>query len=545
MTETLVSFNAYGSSNKQGPALARWLDRMNVDVAFVCEADGILDDLKTVGPTYHGNDSHGAREVAIVLPKGKADEHDTVQLTRRVVQNPDKPNLTHDRWYTRVRVRDRVYYSVHQNAAIQDNDGTWRDVIGARVTRDDAIPTLKDALVADKKKGYRVRVAGDMNWAQTDKRVGGSIQAMFDDLGFSYVTDKLMWVAWDPDKDSKVKSWVTDVAPGADAHKTVHLTLEPKSTPNTPTPPAPKTKTYMVSVVTSNLNGVGGTKNQVADANWIAANMKPDIWGLQETSAVLGDLRKIAGYGVALPKGRATAVDRSNLIMFNESVYRHQGSTIHKLWSPEKNLLGLEITEAHLQHLDTGDSTYVYTTRTYAHVEANGMPSVKTDPHSDHKTLEAVKNHLTQMAKLIEARAKAGDLVFWTGDFNIDEDADKQHMYPGFKAKIFSDHGLVSVYEELKTPASFDTLDSRKVDAIGTHKSLKRVSAKSVMGRSGHSSHRFVEAIYEVKSSGEPVRGTATDPTVEAPDTVPAKQTAQKDTGSTIDHTNCCGGEYA
>jgi hypothetical protein len=146
-----------------------------------------------------------------------------VQLTRKI-KREERPLLWRDRWYVRVRRWNRVYYSIHGNAVIQNEDGTWRQNPGARAWKS-AMAGLQEDILRDLEAGRRVRVGGDFNFRESDAVL--SPNRFFKTLGMSYFHDgRVMWFAWTPSKDVLVKKQVRGVAPGADAHGSLYVELK-------------------------------------------------------------------------------------------------------------------------------------------------------------------------------------------------------------------------------------------------------------------------------------------------------------------------------
>ena len=304
--------------------------------------------------------------------------------------------------------------------------------------------------------------------------------------------------------------------------------------------------TMNLSVVTSNLERGHQDKQLKDDVNWIIKNFKPDVWGLQETKDYVDMLNGLGpAYKLALPKNPPVG-SRDNAILYNADRMRLI-SVNARFAGSGGNLTDRYINVAHFRERNHGVDVYLFNTHIFPHIEVGGH-------HRDYKNTGPAIDHIKLLAQMVkDVATKDNSATFWCGDFNIDEDADDRVEAPGFMQKTFDKFGLLSIYDELKTPASFDTHDKRKIDIIGSHKADARVKAKGVRRAPKMTSdHRYVEGTYEfsgVKDGGSPKDPTATpgSPTnpEQDPDPTSVKQAFEKDKGSTIDHSDCCGGEYA
>lgn len=305
-------------------------------------------------------------------------------------------------------------------------------------------------------------------------------------------------------------------------------------------------------LVTSNLLHNQPIANPEEDANWIIANWHPDIWGCQESENYGKMLSTVSpNYGLAIHDRTLKGPDVECPILYKRDTMRHVASfarRIHAGKAPPNGYPARYVNFSHFIDRRSNQSIWYFNTHLDPHIETNGHPN--NLPRVPLQT-----KHLHALANLVVAHGTGDHIAFWGGDFNLDEDADNKVNWGGFANSIFHKAGLQSIYDELGTPASFDTLGNRKVDVIGSYKPDGRVSGKDVhrSPNSVHSDHRFVMAEYDVvrkKGVSTPVGSTNpleyNDPyrlpsaEPEAP-AVPWKPT-RTDHGPIKDHTSCCGG---
>jgi len=378
----------------------------------------------------------------------------------------------------------RVYYSVHANAVIgaRGNQQGYTGAGGRAWAK--GMRILKSKIKADMERGYAVRVGGDMNYPMG--KGPWTPQTVFEDLGFEYHQDRVMWLAWDPKYDKVVDRKTLGVAPGADAHHAIMVILDSRQD-SKPKPEPVKVKRVIVTTNTEDDKPVK-VKDDIA---WVTENWKPDLWAFQNSAKYIDDLRAVEGYGVALPPRTKNAEDRQLPVLFNSKQYRHVGS---------KNLPH-KLASHHFRDRSTGDSVYVVNTQLPEHMSPE------------------TKDHISRFAQIAEDRADGDSYVFWAGDF-IEDRKDQD--------KLIEDAGLLSAFEELNTKK--DRL------SIGSVVADKRVKAVSV-----NSAHGSIKAVYSITTDG----GRDNDPTDPGsePDPEPAKTPkSEKDNGTDLDHSECCGG---
>lgn len=117
-------------------------------------------------------------------------------------------------------------------------------------------------------------------------------------------------------------------------------------------------------------------------------------------------------------------------------------------------------------------------------------------------TPERVKRHTeitNQMAIQVRKHGRQGDLSFFSGDTNYD-DNDKTHADPGPMNQLFRNLGLLTIWDEFGVYPN--THDDRTIDVIGSYNADKRVVGKRYKTHARQNSdHRPVSAWYEVTES--------------------------------------------
>lgn len=539
MAERIVVFNAY-VGNQRDPQLASWLKDLDPTVAIVSEMGNAKDNLRRVGRVLFNEDEGTPVDVGLVVAKGKVDNWSGGRLTQRVPR-ADKPNMWKDRWYVRARVNDKVYYSVHANAIIGAGSGNdYANNPGAREWAR-GMQKLKQLIKEDMDRGLAVRVGGDFNFPRVSNPGRLTPGDLFRDLGFDTFVDKVMWFAWDPRYDHATIKRVMPKAPGADAHKSLLVALESKG--KRPTPKT-ETLTTTVSVATSNLfRGLSNEKIK-EDINWIAKNFSPVMWGFQEIASNLGVVRtalKDNDYRLALPK-KDDPYAKDNAIAYDPKRVRLIGTGAVKVANAMPGQKPRWINSAHFKELKYGLDIYYFNTHISSHIEVGGKAR-------DNRRVPVAKRHIHQLSRLVQERSKDKSIAFFSGDFNIDEDADDRVKTPGFMQDTFKEFDLVSIYDERDTPASVDTFGKRKIDIIGRSKLDERVKGIAVrVSPKQNSDHKFVLATYQVSGLkggylDPSYVGSPTNPNQNPDDSKPAKVKFEKDDGPQADHSECCGGE--
>lgn len=338
-----------------------------------------------------------------------------------------------------------------------------------------------------------------------------------------------------------------------------------------------------IEVATANLLRGRSDAKVRRDIEVLTKDWKPDIIGLQEAAEYIDLIKRMKGdeYSLALPDNLNRS-KRNTAILFNHKELRLVG-TGAKLGAeaiPDPNGMPARyINWAHFITRRDGKSIWHYNTHLNPHIEFAGRPRQATT-----RRVASAKKQLRILSDMVQERAKQQQhSVFWTGDFNIDEHADDRVQAPSFMQDTFDEYGLVSVYDELRTPARYSTKEQRTIDIIGSHKADKSVVALRVQKRDTGSDHDFVLATYKLakaqlgpdyggdENTGGGTKAPPKDPTkpievgtptggVETPyeplpgdwweddegAPLPVKPIVQeRDEGSKIDHTECCGKTFA
>lgn len=254
-------------------------------------------------------------------------------------------------------------------------------------------------------------------------------------------------------------------------------------------------KTLEISVVTSNMLHGQALGNARADANWIVDNFAPDIWGAQESEGYGSVLSNLTGYGYA------TAADRTGMgaaaqvpIMYNTKTMRLISVNAEKMHDGKAHEYPSRwVQYARFADRKDGNTIWYFNTHLNSHLEHGGQPYAIP-------RVELSTHHITRLAEMVTSHTTGSAICFWGGDFNVDEDADNKFNWKGFPNAIFHQYGLVSIYDELNTPADFDTHGTRKIDIIGSHNKDIRAKALRVERSpdSVHSDHRFVRATFSI-----------------------------------------------
>lgn len=224
VAERILVFNGYGSSNPKGPEVARWIKELRIRVALISELGRLDEDLRAIGHLYDVDER--PKDCAVLVRGARATAARAFKVTP-FVKRKQKPLLWRDRHVMRVRRWRKVYYAVHGNAAIQGPKGNWLSNEGAEEWRE-AMIWLHARIASDIDAGLKVRVGGDFNFRDAD--VAWSPNQMFDALGLDYISDgRVMWLAWDPRHSRVLIKRVLGIAPGADAHKALLVSLRRKT----------------------------------------------------------------------------------------------------------------------------------------------------------------------------------------------------------------------------------------------------------------------------------------------------------------------------
>lgn len=199
---TYLVVNAHGGGGTQDEAFARWLERINPDVALISETGEVRDNVdklrgyKVLGPVrIPGFRSKGKRDCAIAIRENAAGrDYEVEQLT----QDLGRP-IAPDRWWAKALLNKRALYALHANAVIQDRKtGGWRTWVVATQWYL-AMRKINRAFRRDQRAGHRVVAGGDMNWsvAREQGAVKGSPFWLARKRGLKYVGTQLMWFFWD------------------------------------------------------------------------------------------------------------------------------------------------------------------------------------------------------------------------------------------------------------------------------------------------------------------------------------------------------------
>ena len=223
----VVVANMYVHNHKIGQAVGV-LERLQPDLALVCEAPDFHDDLARVG-TVHGKPtgSRGARECVVVTSGNvMVEKSQTVQLTEHVGGPPGHPQYWQDRWATLVWCTvdgDRVLaVSWHGNAAIKRrrSPGAVQYAAGMR--------KLADIVEREAELGWAPVIGGDANYAppKVGKPWRWSPNRLFGDMGLVVRAHRIDQLVTDPLRHVVVGFDTLADPPGAD-HDWIVADLRP------------------------------------------------------------------------------------------------------------------------------------------------------------------------------------------------------------------------------------------------------------------------------------------------------------------------------
>lgn len=234
----------------------------------------------------------------------------------------------------------------------------------------------------------------------------------------------------------------------------------------------------------------------VADLMKVIRKWHPALIGCQEGMDYTDTLRGgVEGYRFALPPG-AHGAARNNPVMYDPDQLRFLGAENHKMHDGRKGSFPPRYDSEYRFQWEADGSVVVYhNTHVNSYIDNSGRP--RALPRVGMST-----QHFRQMAANVQGDGRGHRLCFVGGDFNVDEDDDNRVDFSGFPNEIFREHKIESIYDELNTPASFDTHGKRKIDVIASYKGDRRVSGEKVERidtRDLHTDHSAVCATYRIR----------------------------------------------
>lgn len=252
----------------------------------------------------------------------------------------------------------------------------------------------------------------------------------------------------------------------------------------------------MLKIATWNAERDRRDQAVVDGVSWIFGHWHPHILALQEARQYVDVLHRFGVMDLALPRNSHFGGDaQNNPILYNPrqlelldcfNTIEHPGAAgrypVRILTSAKFRWIG-------------ADNSIIWANNTQAdsHIEVAGHPRHLPRVELATEMFRDAARHM-----VIDAHGKS--LAFLMGDMNVDEDADNRVDWWGFPNQIFREHGLVSIYDELHTPASFDTHGRRKIDVIASYKGDARVEAELVSrGPRLGSDHNPVLGRYRVR----------------------------------------------
>lgn len=225
MSKKMTRILVYNGNTNKAEEVQKWIERIDPDISLICETGSLAPVYRQMqGRFFVGSDSPPDCSIQTRRPGKYVSWHH--QLTQRVGNLPDKPNLWRDRWAMQVLDKERREYNIstHANAVIQ-RDGAWLDNPGANEWRHHGLPRLSKRIRVGKRWGRTVRIGGDMNFPVWS-RVKDSPHRFFRSHGLEVQGQGVMYFAWDPKKEDLVDFQILPKPPGADAHKALLIDLE-------------------------------------------------------------------------------------------------------------------------------------------------------------------------------------------------------------------------------------------------------------------------------------------------------------------------------
>lgn len=254
--------------------------------------------------------------------------------------------------------------------------------------------------------------------------------------------------------------------------------------------------TELLEIASLNLLRDQTWSRPVADLSKVIRRWRPAFIGCQEGQDYIGALRDgVEGYRLALPPG-ARGGARNNPVMYDPDQVRYLGAASHRMHDGRKGLFPPRYdSEYRFQWEADGSVIIEHNTHVNSHIEKGGRPR-------DLPRVGMSIRHLRKLADNVAQDARGHRLGFLTGDLNVDEDADNRVDFSGFPNQVFREYKIESIYDELGTPASFDTKGRRKIDVIASYKGDRRVTGEKVEkidAKALHSDHAAVCATYRVR----------------------------------------------
>lgn len=221
------------------------------------------------------------------------------------------------------------------------------------------------------------------------------------------------------------------------------------------------------------------------------ANLPPDVVTFTEASGSVGrairTAAKAAGYTLAAPGDCMLAVRPIHRV--TDAGYRHVVDARHGM--PSGNHADLGVNWINVETCEGNRAAF--------HVQ-HWLTGYELDSHPGPESPREAK-HILQTRAMIEevqSRSLGRRLAFWSGDTNVDAEAD-QGLDPDAPHALMSAAGLRHIYGDLGLfPPTLGP--SRTIDLIGRDDSDKRVSPVRlhVFPRHPISDHRMVEAQYSI-----------------------------------------------
>lgn len=233
MRERIIVANVHGSGNQESKRLMTWFRQLGFTILILCEVHLLKDDFSVLGKLYTDPKDNPPDTGVLVSSRVASRTSKVLSWTSRklapFIRRPgtNSPRLWRDRWVVRVRIFNRVYYSVHAYALIANQSGEWLRNEGARVWRE-AMRELEQMILEDVNKNLRVRVGGDFNFMDT-KEARDEIYSpadLFKRCNLKYISDgRVMYFAHTYLKDKMLEWRELPTVPGADAHGTLWVEL--------------------------------------------------------------------------------------------------------------------------------------------------------------------------------------------------------------------------------------------------------------------------------------------------------------------------------
>lgn len=227
MAERIRVMNVY-TNNRHPWRVVKWIQNDKIRISLISELDSqFLEPMRSAGRLLTRLGATRAEDTAILVRGSRRLRRRMDYMIKQVspfIPRPgsEKPMLWRNRDIVRAidHKRKRVYYSVHLNAAIGNDEGRWLNNAGA-VAAIRAMEWLMKDAERWLKEDFIVNIGGDFN-IRSNRHCPWNPAWVAAELGLNWQTDgRVMYFMWSNHPKYKVEVNVTYRVPGADAHRTL------------------------------------------------------------------------------------------------------------------------------------------------------------------------------------------------------------------------------------------------------------------------------------------------------------------------------------